>query len=126
MEAGDARCVVAQLRLAAERGANEPLRLEAEYFARNQDAVAYADYRARGWSTASSEVESGHRSVVQVRVKLSGAWWHPDNVKNILALRMLKANNWWAEYWQHRRQRWREQADELRNTEPRTRHVAAA
>jgi hypothetical protein len=126
LEKGDAGSVIAELRLAAERGANELLRLEADYFARNRDAVAYADYRARGWSTASSEVESGHRSVVQVRLKLSGTWWHPDNVKNILALRMLKANNWWAEYWQHRRQRWRERADEWRTTEPRTRLVAAA
>jgi hypothetical protein len=125
MEKGDASSVVAELHLAAERNANKTLRLEAEYFARNRDAVAYADYRARGWSTASSEVESGHRSVVQVRLKLSGTWWHPDNVKNILALRMLKANNWWAEYWQYRRQRWREHADEFRNTLPRTRLVAA-
>jgi hypothetical protein len=126
LENGDASSVIAELRLAALRTANEPLRLEAEYFARNQDAVAYADYRARGWSTASSEVESGHRSVVQVRLKLPGTWWHPDNVKNILSLRMLKANNWWAEYWQYRRKRWMENADELRNIEPRTRLASAA
>ena len=59
---------------------------------RNHDAVAYSEYRERGWSTASSEVESGHRSVVQVRLKLPGTWWHPDNVPYILALRMVKAN----------------------------------
>jgi len=126
LEAGAAADVVAELRLAAERFTNETLRLEGEYFARNHDAVVYADYRARGWSTASSEVESGHRSVVQVRLKLPGTWWHPDNVKNVLALRMIKANGWWADYWAHRRQLWREHAHELRTTQPRTRLAAAA
>jgi hypothetical protein len=126
LEQGEAREVVAELRFAAKRSSNEHLRLEADYFARNHDAVAYGDYRARGWSTASSEVESGHRSVVQVRLKLAGTWWHPDNVKNILALRMIKANGWWAEYWVHRRKLWRANADELRSTKPRTRLTAAA
>jgi hypothetical protein len=73
----------------------DDLRVEAGYFERNQDAVAYAEYRDLGWGTASSEVESGHRHIVQVRVKISGAWWHPDRVDHILALRMLKANGWW-------------------------------
>lgn len=112
--------VVTELRAAAaqhrhdelrrEADSVDALRLEADYFERNHDAVAYAEYRQQGWSTASSEVESGHRSVVQVRVKLSGTWWHPDNVPKILALRMVKANGWWQEYWEQQRTRWRERA----------------
>jgi hypothetical protein len=121
LETGQALAVVTELRAAAVRAGNDLLRLSADYFERNQDAVAYQDYRARGWSTASSEVESGHRSVIQVRLKLAGTWWHPDNVPNILALRMIKANGWWAEYWQQQRQRWRDRADDLRSTQPRTR-----
>ena len=50
----------------------DELRIESGYFDRNKDAVAYAEYRALGWGTASSEVESGHRHVVQVRLKISG------------------------------------------------------
>jgi len=130
LEAGAAFEVVAELRLAMERttskAARETLRLEADYIERNQDAVAYAAYRERGWSTASSEVESGHRSVVQVRLKLPGTWWHPDRVKNILALRMIKANGWWDDYWTLQRHRWREHALELRSALPRTRLMAAA
>ena len=87
LEGGAASEVVRELRLAAARGASDALRLEADYFERNQDVVAYREYRERGWSTASSEVESAHRSIVQVRLKLPGTWWHPDNVPNILALR---------------------------------------
>ena len=113
------------MRLAAARGASDALRLEADYFERNQDVVAYREYRERGWSTASSEVESAHRSIVQVRLKLPGTWWHPDNVPNILALRMIKANGWWEEYWARQRQRWREHAHELRNMEARTKLAPA-
>ena len=108
------------------RAANDTLRLEADYFERNRDAVAYKHYREQGWGTASSEVESGHRSVIQVRLKLAGTWWHPDNVPNILALRMIRANRWWAEYWHHQRQQWRQRADDFRSTRPRTRLAQAA
>ena len=92
----------------------------------HDDAVAYQKYRERGWSTASSEVESGRRSVVQVRLKLPGTWWHPDNVKNILALRMIMVNGWWDEYWAWRRQAWKEHAHTLRTQNPRTLMAAAA
>jgi hypothetical protein len=126
LERGEASAVVAELRRAAQQSPqHDTLRHEADYFERNQDAVAYQEYRAHGWSTASSEVESGHRSVVQVRLKLPGTWWHPDRVKNILALRMIKVNGWWEEYWTWRRQLWREHAEELRTQNPRTRLAAA-
>ena len=63
-----------------------------------------------GWSTASGEVESAHRHVVQCRLKIAGAWWRPDTVGNVLALRMLKANGWWHEYWQSQRAAWKARA----------------
>ena len=106
MEAGQAEQVVAELKAAHAATGNETLRLEAAYFERNRDAVAYAEYRQRGWSTASSEIESAHTHVVQVRLKISGAWWHPDKVDDVLALRMLKANGWWDEYWAQQRAAW--------------------
>ena len=93
---------------------DEDLRLAAGYFKHNADAVAYAEYRDKGWSTASSEVESCHNSIVQPRLKIGGAFWHPDNVDNILALRMLKANGWWAAYWTEQRRAWRLRAADLR------------
>jgi len=129
LERGDAMQVVGELRLAVAAAPaliHDALRREADYFERNQDAVVYQLYRERGWSTASSEVESGHRSVVQVRLKLSGTWWHPDNVKNILALRMIKANGWWNEYWNLQRERWRLRAHDFRSTCERTRLPTAA
>ncbi len=101
---------------------NDKLRIEASYFDKNADAVLYAEFRANGWSTASSEVESGHGHIVQARLKIAGAWWHPDHVDNILALRMLKANGWWSEYWDTRRTAWRTRAEGF--AEPPRQHAA--
>jgi hypothetical protein len=116
LEAGNSAAVIVELKQAWESSGvdedsrNDTLRLESGYFERNRDSVAYAYYREQGWSTASSEVESSHGHVVQCRVKISGAWWHPDHVDNILALRMLKANGWWDEYWSNYRDQWRKRA----------------
>lgn len=87
---------------------------EANYFEHNKDSIEYAKYRDNGWSTASGEVESAHRHIVQVRLKIPGAWWHPNNVPNILALRMLKANNWLDEYWKMQRNNWIEYGEYLK------------
>lgn len=113
LEGGNPDAVVKELEQAweasgpDEQSRNDTLRVEAAYFRRNRDAVAYAEYRANDWSTASSEVESSHGHVVQIRVKISGAWWNPTEVDDILALRMLKANGWWSDYWETRRGDWR-------------------
>ena len=124
LEAGRTADVVAELRIAYvtsgddDETRDDTLRLEAGYFDRNHDAVAYADYRARGWGTASSEIESIHRHGVQARLKISGAWWHPDGVDDILALRTLRVNGWWDEYWIRERTRWRERAKQFSHTRP--------
>jgi len=110
LEHGEVTHVVEELNQAFARSKNEAIRREANYFERNKDAVSYAEYRDQGWSSASSEVESAHRHIVQVRLKIPGAWWHPDTVPNILALRMLKANGWWDDYWQAQRRQWARRA----------------
>lgn len=126
IESGEVMAVVAELRRAHRQQPDDRLRLNADYFERNHDAVAYAEYRARGWSQASSEVESAHRHVVQQRLKIPGAWWHPDNVPGVLALRMLKANGWWHEYWSEQRRAWRERAKSLRRVQHSSADLARA
>ena len=103
------RLALAQAGLLAGDAAELPSR-EANYFDRNRDTVEYAKYREHGWSTASSEIESAHRHVVQCRLKIAGAWWRPDTVDDVLALRMLKANGWWDEYWRTQRSAWKSRA----------------
>lgn len=60
------------------------------------------DYQAAiqaGLPIGSGEVESAHRYVVQKRLKLSGAWWKPENAQAMLNLRVTRANGGWNRYW---------------------------
>jgi hypothetical protein len=33
-------------------------------------------------------------------MKIPGAIWHPDTVNPMLALRVIRANDWWDDFWQ--------------------------
>ena len=52
-----------------------------------------------GLPIGSGEVESGHRHVIQQRLKLAGAWWKVTNAQPMIALRVARANNCWSAYW---------------------------
>jgi hypothetical protein len=47
----------------------------------------------------SGEIESAHRYVIQARLKIAGAWWRMENASKMLALRVLRANERWHDYW---------------------------
>lgn len=81
---------------------NERLRQLIDHVRRFEDSVDYGAYHEHGWPLGSGEVESAHRYVPQERLKIAGACWNPDNVNPMLALRVVRANNWWEEFW-----RWR-------------------
>ena len=81
---------------------NERLRQLIDHVTRCEDCVDYGTYHERGWPLGSGEVESAHRYVPQERLKIAGACWNPDNVNPMLALRVVRANNWWDEFWQWR------------------------
>jgi hypothetical protein len=124
LETGRAEEVVSELARAwealgdDEKSRDDTLRREAVYFERNKDAVAYAEYRENGWSTASSEIESCHGHLVQARMKIGGAWWHPDGVDDVLALRLVRANGWWEEFWTDQRRTWRSRAATFAEARP--------
>jgi hypothetical protein len=72
-----------------------------------QARLEYMDYRGaleRGLPIGSGEIESGNRSVLQARLKLSGAWWRAENAEKMLALRVTRANGEWRSYWRGLRQ----------------------
>ncbi|MFZ1831048.1 MAG: ISKra4 family transposase, partial [Candidatus Competibacteraceae bacterium] len=48
----------------------------------------------------SGEIESAHRYIIQERLKLPGAWWSPEHIETMLALRLNRANREWETYWQ--------------------------
>jgi hypothetical protein len=35
-------------------------------------------------------------------MKIAGASWHADTIDPMLALRILRANEWWEDYWNQR------------------------
>ena len=47
---------------------------------------------------AASEVSSEF-SAHQARLKIAGATWHPDTINPMLALRIIRANHWWSDFW---------------------------
>jgi hypothetical protein len=67
-----------------------------------KNRVMNLDYKRaieEGLPIGSGEVESGNRSVIQARMKVSGAWWKEENAENMLALRTMRASDEWQSYW---------------------------
>jgi hypothetical protein len=64
--------------------------------------INYLDYKRakeQDLPIGSGEIESAHRYVIQKRLTLPGAWWKIENIKRMLALRVLRANGNWMHYW---------------------------
>lgn len=59
----------------------------------------YAHFRRRGFPIGSGCVESGHKMVVQSRMKGAGMRWAEHHLDSMLSLRDLLCNDRWAEGW---------------------------
>ena len=70
-----------------------------QYIHKRKDNLDYAGARADGLPIGSGEIESGHRHVIQHRLKIAGAWWTLQNTEVMLQLRTTRANNDWSQYW---------------------------
>lgn len=69
------------------------------YLRNRLDQLDYQGALRQDLPIGSGEIESAHRYVVQKRLKLAGAWWTPDHVEAMLALRLNRANGEWEAYW---------------------------
>jgi hypothetical protein len=76
-----------------------PIRSVHQYLHKRKDNLDYAGARAEGLPIGSGELESGHRHVIQQRLKIAGAWWKVQNAEAMLQLRTVRANNDWDQYW---------------------------
>ena len=83
---------------------NAPVRACHRYIKNRPHQLDYKAALDQGLPIGSGEIESAHRYIIQQRLKLPGAWWTPDNVDSMLALRVIRANNKWDEYWNQQRQ----------------------
>jgi hypothetical protein len=85
--------------LEAETQEEAPVRAAHRYLQGRRTQLDYAGARAAGWPIGSGEIESGHRHVIQQRLKLAGAWWKQNNAEAMLGLRVARANQLWNSYW---------------------------
>ena len=67
--------------------------------------VDYRAYRERDWPIGSGEAEAAHRFIPQERLKIVGACWREETLNPMLALRVLRANGWWDEFWKSEQER---------------------
>ena len=70
-----------------------------DYLVRFQDCVHYEEFKRLGLPIGSGEIESAHKYIPQKRLKIAGATWHPLTINPMLALRIIRANNWWLQFW---------------------------
>lgn len=73
----------------------------AEALARQEvEILDYAHFRRKGYPIGSGCVESGHKVMVQRRMKGAGMRWAEHHRDPTLALRNLVCNDRWEEGWQ--------------------------
>jgi len=73
---------------------------QVNYLQKRRDLMDYPTYQQQGWPNGSGSVESGHKLVMQARLKGPGIHWRPEYVNPMLALRLALLNDRWAESWQ--------------------------
>ena len=70
------------------------------YLERRQTMIDYPHFRKNGIPIGSGMVESGHKVVMQRRMKQAGMRWAEASLNPILALRMAICNKRWSASWQ--------------------------
>ena len=103
LRAGDHPTVLATLRPRAEPpdvpDDQAPVRAALRYLENRPDQLDYAHALAHDLPVGSGLIESGHRHVLQARLKQPGAWWTEENAHAFCQLRTVRANHQWENYW---------------------------
>ena len=73
--------------------AETPVRNGHRYLSNRLDCLDYPRALALGLPIGSGRIESGHRHLLQARLKKAGAAWLPDHADQIAHLRVLRAND---------------------------------
>ena len=78
---------------------NSPVRAAHRYLSNRPDTLDYPAAIAAGLPIGSGLIESGHKHVLQARLKLPGCAWLPANAESIAQLRVLRSNHRWSDLW---------------------------
>jgi hypothetical protein len=76
-----------------------PVRLALRYITNRPDQLDYPHAIKNDLPIGSGLIEGAHRHVLHKRLKLSGAWWRLHNATAMAHLRVARANNDEAKYW---------------------------
>jgi len=103
LRCGQAQKVIAALaeHLEAEATPEEeaPVRNGQRYLNNRLECLDYPRALELGLPIGSGMIESGHRHVLQARLKKAGTAWLFDHADQIAHLRVLRANNQWLSLW---------------------------
>jgi hypothetical protein len=77
------------------RPAHAALATAVAYLRERQTQLDYPAFRAAGWPVGSGATESGHKQVMQARMKRAGMRWARPHVNPLLALTLLEHNGRW-------------------------------
>jgi hypothetical protein len=90
--------VLADLRgLAVSHPTLEAVQEALRYLEKREPQMQYPHYQASGWPIGSGSVESGHKVVMQARLKGPGMHWARHHVNPMLVLRSAEWNGRWGE-----------------------------
>jgi hypothetical protein len=76
-----------------------PVRNSYRYLNNRLDCLDYPGALALGLPIGSGMIESGHRHVLQARLKKAGTAWLHDHADQLAHLRVLRANRQWESLW---------------------------
>jgi hypothetical protein len=76
-----------------------PVRNAHRYLTNRTECLDYPRALRLGLPIGSGMIESGHRHVLQARLKKAGAAWLVENADHIANLRVLRANRNWVSLW---------------------------
>jgi hypothetical protein len=76
-----------------------PVRRTHRYMSNRSEQLDYQGALERGLPIGSGLIESGHKHVLQGRLKKPGAWWLPKHAHAMAQLRVCRANGQWEQLW---------------------------
>ena len=76
------------------------------YMIRRLNQFNYQEAIASDLPIGSGKIESGHKSVLQSRLKIPGAAWLAENASAMSSVRVLKANGNFDNYWAKNKDAW--------------------
>lgn len=76
-----------------------PVRNAHRYLSHRRECLDYPGALKQALPIGSGLIESGHRHVLQARLKKAGTSWLPQSAEAMAQLRVLRANNQWHSLW---------------------------